>query len=136
MKINNFFVNSLMIVLTLFGCSQLDFDEELTLKSGEKGGNSDLNYNVGLESVKTFVRILNNSESKDSLSFEIEPIVYSGDTLLYVVNYAKNNGWLIVSGDKRTESILATSDEGEFSFEEANPGVLTWLDALSEDVLL
>ncbi len=135
MKKINCFVSSFIIVLTLFSCSQLDFDEELTLKSGENGGNSDLNYDVGLESVKTFVRILNNSESKDSLSFEIEPVVYSGDTLLYVVNYAENNGWLIVSGDKRTESILATSDEGEFSFEEANPGVLTWLDALSEDIL-
>lgn len=105
------------------------------LKSSEKVENSELNWDVGLESVKIFVRILNNSESKDSLSFEIEPVVYSGDTLLYVVNYAKNKGWLIVSGDKRTESILATSDEGKFSFEEANPGVLTWLDALSEDIL-
>ncbi|MFW5752044.1 MAG: C10 family peptidase [bacterium] len=135
MKKINCFVSSFIIVLTLFGCSQLDFDEELKLKSGENGENSDLNYNVGLESAKTFVRILNNSVEADSVFFEIEPVVYSSDTLLYVVNYAKNNGWLIVSGDKRTESILATSEEGEFSFEEANPGVLTWLDALSEDIL-
>ncbi|MBO4965697.1 MAG: C10 family peptidase, partial [Muribaculaceae bacterium] len=38
------------------------------------------------------------------------------DTLLYLINYADNNGFALVSADKRLPAIYAISDEGHFEF--------------------
>ncbi|MBO4965700.1 MAG: C10 family peptidase [Muribaculaceae bacterium] len=38
------------------------------------------------------------------------------DTLLYLINYADNNGFALVAADKRLPAIYAISDEGHFEF--------------------
>ncbi len=54
------------------------------------------------------------------------------DTLIYVVNFSNNNGFVLVAADKRTEPIFAIIEEGNFSFEqlekEENDMFLTFLD--------
>lgn len=40
------------------------------------------------------------------------------DTLIYVVNFSNNNGFVLVAADKRTEPIFAVVDEGNFQFEQ------------------
>lgn len=54
------------------------------------------------------------------------------DTLIYVVNFSNNNGFVLVAADKRTEPIFAVVDEGNFQFEqcqkEENDMFLTFLD--------
>ena len=65
----------------------------------------------------------------------IEPSGPNADvTLMYVVNY-EGGGWEIISADKRTEPILACSDEGSFSWEKANPGELAWMGGIGEGLL-
>lgn len=39
------------------------------------------------------------------------------DTLMYVVNFSNNNGFVLVAADKRTEPIFAFIDEGNLDFE-------------------
>ena len=48
------------------------------------------------------------------------------DTLMYIINYDDNEGFALVSADKRTTSVLAIIDEGsmkpEFLMNTDNPG--------------
>jgi hypothetical protein len=96
-----------------------------------------LNFNVSLTSAQTFVDILNKDKEEDAKK-EVEnilPIVYQSDTLLYIVNYLDNKGWLVISGDKRTSMILSYSDEGSLDIDNlTNPGVGIWLDDLAEQI--
>ena len=54
------------------------------------------------------------------------------DTLMYVVNFANNNGFVLVAADKRTEPIFAFVDEGNLDFEKLedvdNEMFLSFLD--------
>ena len=54
------------------------------------------------------------------------------DTLMYVVNFSNDNGFVLVAADKRTEPIFAIIDEGNFNFEllseEDNDMFLTFLN--------
>lgn len=42
------------------------------------------------------------------------------DTLLYVINYADNNGYVIVSSKKGTPGVIAYIDEGQYNIEDIN----------------
>lgn len=54
------------------------------------------------------------------------------DTLMYVVNFTNNNGFVLVAADKRTEPIFAFIDEGNLDFEKLedvdNEMFLSFLD--------
>jgi hypothetical protein len=116
------------------GCNQLDFYEEI---APVELTNQQIatRFNVSLQSVRAFVGVLHNGDSTQTKALEkIQPIVHHSDTLLYIVNYKNNKGWLVISGDKRTEAILAYSNEGFFEPEKSNAGVAIWLDDLAEHI--
>ncbi|MGB4774192.1 MAG: C10 family peptidase [Daejeonella sp.] len=46
---------------------------------------------------------------------------------LYIINYESNNGFLILSADKRSIPLLAYSDSENFSLKQLNPGLINWL---------
>lgn len=52
------------------------------------------------------------------------------DTMLYIVNFANNGGYALVSADKRVDGIIAIIDEGSLSpFDEiTNPGFRMYLE--------
>jgi len=50
----------------------------------------------------------------------------NNEPALYVINLDPD-GWCIVSATKRTQSILAYSDEGKFDLNELNDGVYEWM---------
>lgn len=50
----------------------------------------------------------------------------------YVFNQSENNGFVIVSGDDRTDEVLAYSNEGEFDAEKINPNFRFWLDHITK----
>lgn len=63
----------------------------------------------------------------------VEPIIDGdGDTLMYFVNYQE--GWSILSADKRTPYLIASSDYGNISLSTDNPGLLSWLDMVALDM--
>jgi len=121
-------IPSLILMAFLFGCSQIDDDFNLQTKSEDT---QTINYNVTIESATKFTNILD----KGAKTIEsIRPIAMASDTLLYVVNYSNNEGWIIISGDKRTQSILASSENGKFDVENSNPGVQLWFDDMAENI--
>lgn len=118
-------------ILILTSCKQLSFDEEFQTPLAKNPEN--LIFNVSLNDVKTLVSILNKTDPEKQLNY-IEPLAYNGDTLLYIVNYKENKGWKIVSGDRRTTSILASAADGVFKLKEINPGVGNWLIELADNI--
>lgn len=87
--------------------------------------------NVSVNDVKHYINISDLIKTKSSEP-EIEPITYNNDTALYIVNF--NDGWKIISADKRAPIVLAYSDEGRFDLNN-NPSQLVWLDQTVRDLL-
>lgn len=52
----------------------------------------------------------------------------------YVFNKSDNGGFIIVSGDDRTEDVLAYSEKGTFDAEHINPNLRFWLRHLQEEI--
>lgn len=74
----------------------------------------------------------NNPSSRASLKEVKEIIPIKADdcsTLMYIINYTDNEGFIIISGNKDYEPILAYSDEGCINMEDAyNSGLAIWLE--------
>lgn len=56
------------------------------------------------------------------------------DEVLYLFNIGEDEGFVIVSGDDRTESILGYADEGSFNMEEAPENVKAWLKGYERQI--
>ncbi|MBR6457503.1 MAG: C10 family peptidase [Bacteroidales bacterium] len=63
----------------------------------------------------------------------IEPFIDDeGDTLMYIVNF--ENGWKILSADKRTPAVIAEGDFGSISLSTDNDNWLGWLKMAATDM--
>lgn len=65
-----------------------------------------------MSAAKYFASNLSIEGSESSSIRDNEPLSYGKDTLLYFINFSGDKGWVVVSGDKRTEPILASSETG------------------------
>jgi hypothetical protein len=118
------------------GCNQVDFEENPVANRVEEAIFCDSIFNVSIGEVRCLVNILNKDNPDDFKKevSEIQPIAYQGDTLLYIVNYQDNKGWLVISGDKRTTNVLAYGDIGDFNLNAINPGVGIWTEDLAGQI--
>ncbi|MBO4722413.1 MAG: Spi family protease inhibitor, partial [Muribaculaceae bacterium] len=55
---------------------------------------------------------------------------------LYVFNAQKDRGWVIVSGDDRTEQVLGYSDHGNYDPNKVPENMQAWLDQYVEEIAL
>lgn len=61
-------------------------------------------------------------------------IVAGGEPAFYVFNAGGEDGYVIISGDDRTEEILGYSTQGSFSWEEIPENMSAWLNGYAEQV--
>jgi hypothetical protein len=122
---------ALNVLSVFFSCTELDFNENVDIDSYKTGKISE-GYNVTLQDARIYTNVVCNKESIELKN--IDPIVYEKDTLAYIVNY--DEGWEIVSGDKRSAAVLACDETGEFDLDDANPCVLSWLDDILGQIYL
>jgi hypothetical protein len=118
--------------ILLSSCQQVDFDDSIEPAEAKTESASDgkINYNVSLKSAKYLVQ---STEGVGEIS-SVEPLVYNGDTLMYIFNF--KDGWQVVSGDKRTEPIIASDEKGQLSTEGLdNPGVAIWLNDKADQII-
>ncbi len=112
-------------IIFLTACEQTLLDDELEPIVTEAISSSpeEIDYNISLKSARYFIE--STEETKEVKS--IEPLVHGDDTLMYIFNFDK--GWIVISGDKRTEPVLASDEQGSLSTNELdNPGVAIWLN--------
>lgn len=126
MKSFKFFLITALVSIMSSGCSS---DEPLvSIKQNEDIVKFNLNKRTPQEAIK-LVNSLSSGDNTFSQSGESKVIdkdalkvIYnttsrseSSDTLIYAVNYADNQGFVLVSANKSTEPILAIVDEGTFN---------------------
>lgn len=88
---------------------------------------------ISLPDVQMFMsKYRTNTKGKDSKEY-IKPFIDSdGDTLMYIIQH--NEGWEVLSSDKRTPAVLAYSEKGTCPiFEEENPSNL-WLQSIASSI--
>lgn len=70
-----------------------------------------------------------NLKTQAERNIETIDVVYSdnGDTDFYIINFEEDNGFVIISADKRIMPILAYSNKGKFITENIKGGVSVWL---------
>lgn len=84
-------------------------------------------YNVSFKEAN----ILANKLDSDNRAYSINAYTKDEDTLFYVINY--HSGWKVISGDKRTQAILAEDNSGSLDLRTIdNPGVKIWFEDLSD----
>ena len=65
-----------------------------------------------------------NIARKEKTVNSLTPVIENGDTLAYVAQYANNQGWDLISGDRRIAPILAFAETGTVDMTDTiSPGV-------------
>lgn len=127
---------SFLLGLLLFSCEESRFRPDYTfssaptIESATKVGLSGPEMNVSMKDIEAFLRYEYLSYGKKVVS--VQPFADNGDTLIYVINY--DEGWDILSGDKRAPILLASGDSGSFSLKTKNVEMLSWIESLAADV--
>ena len=119
----------LTLVLPLFWeCStKNNYEVDATPPSPEVVANDE--HFVSIDQVEAAVnRFFPTTKARDRPNHTITPLLgTTGDTLMYVVNTG-GHGWKILSSDSRTPAILAEGDDGAFSLDDGNYGLVVWID--------
>lgn len=122
-----------LLVFTMISCtkdivlsdeSAYDNQKQISVtKSGEH------EFKVTLSDVEWLMESL----YPEAGAYEIEAYPNNEDPLMYAVNF--DDGWKIVSGDKRTDPILAFNEDGKMWInDKSNPGFKMWLEEVSESI--
>lgn len=108
------FANSyLLAALSLF--LFMSCNSQIVLDSPQATDDFTLNNNcVSYNEIQEYIS-KSNVEVKSS-DYMIEPILYQGDTVLYLVNYS--DGWEILSADKRAPRHIAMAETGHFDVDD------------------
>lgn len=113
----------LFFVIPFNSCSKRQFSETLPLNVSEESyATKSDNHNIGkFEVDEAMAEYFAKVYRPDSKIISKEMYIEDQRPLFYVFNYEK--GWSIVSSDRRTEPLLASSTDGAFSLKESeNPG--------------
>ena len=79
-----------------------------------------VSYSVTPDMVCKYLNIARKGKTIDSIT----PVIEDGDTLAYVAQYTGNNGWDLISGDKRVAPVLASANSGILNLNDTiNPAV-------------
>ena len=65
-------------------------------------------------------------------TYSVETVADNDTPLLYIYNF--NDGWMVVSGDRRSTPILGESSYGNIDVNNANNGIITWLGLCADDI--
>jgi len=81
-----------------------------------------------------FKELLAKGQGKEFAVQEVVPMGLNDEaTLAYLLNY--NEGWEIISADKRAPVVLASGEVESFSLKEVPENVIAWIECLESDVL-
>lgn len=105
MKVRHLLFLSLLVV----SCTRSEEDFGLKfspLRSTKK--------NTIYDNVIDYINFVKNGNSRSTTAYSVNPYLNkNGDTIAYIINY--NEGWDLLSNDRRTPMLLASSTEGTFN---------------------
>lgn len=120
-------------ILSIISCQKINIQEEIIVNSTEKSKEilkrKDIEYGVSLKTASYLADLLSQKDIQ-----KVEAKVYDKDTLFYAVDY--EDGWILISGDKRVTPILAESSTGTFTKEIDNIGSAIWFNEIANEIYL
>lgn len=100
-----------------------------------KGQSLDQEYFVTAADLENFVKYRRSASKRSDLTVkEVKSYGFdSSQTLFYILNY--DQGWEVISADKRIQPTLAHGDSGEFTMDCDNEAMKLWMNMLADGVL-
>ena len=100
-----------------------------------KGQSLDQEHFVTAEDLENFVKYRRSASKRSDLTGrEVKSYGFdTSQTLFYILNY--DQGWEVVSADKRVQPTLAHGDSGEFTMDCDNEAMKFWMNMLADGVL-
>ena len=144
------YLSLFIVALLATSCSYNELPEELRVKpifedkitlnvetraETYEGKALDQEYFVTAQDLENFVKFRRDASKRPDLSVK-EVVPYGFDdsqTLFYILNY--DEGWEVVSADKRTQPTLAHGDEGSFTMDTDNEAMKFWMNRTADGVL-
>lgn len=111
---------ALVLLAVTCSCSKVgDLDDKLQgeVKKTEVSGGNKPTVQVSMRAARAFAETLILEDGERRKVSDIKPITHARDTLMYVVNFSDNKGWVTIAGDKRVEPILSSSLTGHLDLE-------------------
>jgi len=131
------YINIIILFLIFVSCSQMQMElqevdnEHPLLTKGEIVSVDD--YMVDEGDISNYIHSILVCENNDlGGSLSSNAYEYDGEVAFYILNF--ENGWQIISSDKRGPILLASGRESYLSIEEINPATRMWLDILADDI--
>lgn len=136
---------AVIMLLSVCSCNKdaiMDAPSNATTRADEKPGNIDFaeldtTYFVSDKDVEAYIhfkKLVAKSEKRELEVREVVPLGLNDEaTLAYLINY--NEGWEIITADKRAQRVLATDDKGSLSLKEAPEAVVAWIENLEMQIL-
>ena len=91
-----------------------------------------VNVNDALDAAVGFLPLRRGGENKKPELAHVEKDSLNDHPYYYIFNRGDEQGFIIVSADKRTKKILAYSNEGHFDIEALAPEMKAWLGGYTE----
>ena len=112
-------IGIILLAVVFTGCETIEV--EFTSAPDMETSVVDCSYKVSSREANKFVEVY-----KPGQAYFLDPIVDGTDTLLYVYNF--DEGWLVVSGDRRLNPIIGESREGNINVNAIPEGILSWIE--------
>lgn len=113
-----------MLGICLYGCAGQYFDGVPTPDKFQSEDSHKVTIEDAAKIADSFKEIKSRSKTYTLDYITAQSNVGQIDTLAYVFNYDEENGFIIISADDRASSILAYSDDGNFSYEENSQDIV------------
>lgn len=119
--------------ISFISCSRFEPETHLLVLNEINSPSNTVSLNIARNKLE---RLRHSTKSDyDQCDYSIVPYVSNlKDTLMYIVQFEDNSGWVILSSDTRVPPILAESSTGRFSLEEGNPAAAVWLSNMANDM--
>ena len=90
-------------------------------------------FQVTAQSAKFYAERIQFEDASPELAESIDFVIHGPDTLMYLINYMNDKGWVVISGDKRTNPILASSESGRID-QKSLGGSTVWFEDLADRI--
>lgn len=117
-------------VYLLSSCEKTDVSVPGVFAESNSSFDSFVPVNLIMKNIQRF-HSFSRGEANDGVT--IEPILGEDrDTLMYILNFGRGEGWKIISADSRTPAIIAEGENGYFSLEEGSGGLRFWIEGVKD----
>jgi hypothetical protein len=117
-------------VYLLSSCEKTDVSVPGVFAESNSSFDSFVPVNLIMKNIQRF-HSFSRGEANDGVT--IEPILGEDrDTLMYILNFGRGDGWKIISADSRTPAIIAEGENGYFSLEEGSGGLRFWIEGVKD----